>query len=212
MNAFVLSLDPHSNYFSARNSEEYNIQMSLSYEGIGASLQLTDDYVTVIDVIAGGPAAVSGKARDQRPHHRRRRGQERRARRRDRLAARRCRAEDPRARRNPGAPAAAARRCGARLRAEGGRIHPQPRVARSAGLAQGHAHRRAQRPRDQGRRHHGAEFLPGLRCQPRRSQGLPQHHPRRAAADRRIAQGRRRGAHHGLACQRRRLSAGSRIA
>ena len=61
MNAFVLSLDPHSNYFSARNSEEYNIQMSLSYEGIGASLQLTDDYVTVIDVIAGGPAAVSGK-------------------------------------------------------------------------------------------------------------------------------------------------------
>jgi carboxyl-terminal processing protease len=61
MNAFVLSLDPHSNYFSARNSEEYNIQMSLSYEGIGASLQLTDDYVTVIDVIAGGPAALSGK-------------------------------------------------------------------------------------------------------------------------------------------------------
>ena len=59
MNAFVLSLDPHSNYFSARNSEEYNIQMSLSYEGIGASLNLTDDYVTVIDVIAGGPAAVS---------------------------------------------------------------------------------------------------------------------------------------------------------
>src|ERR1022692_1469189 len=61
MNAYVLSLDPHSNYFSPRNSEEYNIQMSLSYEGIGASLALTDDYVTVIDVIAGGPAAVSGK-------------------------------------------------------------------------------------------------------------------------------------------------------
>ena len=64
MNAFVLSLDPHSNYFSARNSEEYNIQMSLSYDGIGASLQLTDDYVTVINVIAGGPAAVSGKLAD----------------------------------------------------------------------------------------------------------------------------------------------------
>ncbi len=64
MNAFVLSLDPHSNYFSARNSEEYNIQMSLSYEGIGASLALTDDFVTVINVIAGGPAAVSGKLSD----------------------------------------------------------------------------------------------------------------------------------------------------
>src|SRR6201995_4520310 len=35
--------------------------MSLSYEGIGASLQLNDDYVTVTDVIAGGPAATSGK-------------------------------------------------------------------------------------------------------------------------------------------------------
>ena len=61
MNAYVLSLDPHSNYFSPRDSQEYNIQMSLSYEGIGASLQLKDDYVTVIDVIAGGPAAISGK-------------------------------------------------------------------------------------------------------------------------------------------------------
>jgi carboxyl-terminal processing protease len=61
MNAYVLSLDPHSNYFSPRNSEEYNIQMSLSYEGIGASLNLTDDYVTVIDVIPGGPAAISKK-------------------------------------------------------------------------------------------------------------------------------------------------------
>ena len=211
MNAFVLSLDPHSNYFSPRNSEEYNIQMSLSYEGIGASLQLTDDYVTVIDVIAGGPAAVSGKLGANDRITAVGEGQERRAHRRDRLAARRCRAEDSRARRHPGAPAAAARRSGARLRAEGGGVHPKPRVARSAGLAQGHAHRRAQRPRDQGRRHHGAELLPGLRCQPRRSQGLPQHHPRRAAADRRIAQRRRRGAHHGSSRQRRRLSAGGRV-
>jgi carboxyl-terminal processing protease len=59
MNSFVLSLDPHSNYFSARNSDEYNIQMSLSYEGIGASLSSTDDYVTVLDVIPGGPAALA---------------------------------------------------------------------------------------------------------------------------------------------------------
>src|SRR5262249_2741197 len=59
MNAYADTLDPHSNYFSPRNSEEYRIQMSLSYEGIGASLQLTDDYVTVLDVIPGGPAAVT---------------------------------------------------------------------------------------------------------------------------------------------------------
>jgi carboxyl-terminal processing protease len=60
MNSYADTLDPHSNYFSPRNSEEYRIQMSLSYEGIGASLQLTDDYVTVLDEIPGGPAAVTG--------------------------------------------------------------------------------------------------------------------------------------------------------
>ena len=43
MNAYARSFDPHSSYFSARNSEEYRIQMSLSYEGIGATLQSSDD-------------------------------------------------------------------------------------------------------------------------------------------------------------------------
>ena len=61
MNAYSHTMDPHSTYFSPRNSEEYRIQMSLSYEGIGASLQLRDDYVTVLSIIPGGPAAVSGK-------------------------------------------------------------------------------------------------------------------------------------------------------
>lgn len=60
MNSFAHVFDPHSSYFSPRNSEEYRIQMSLSYEGIGASLQLVDDYVTVLNVLPGGPAAVSG--------------------------------------------------------------------------------------------------------------------------------------------------------
>ncbi len=60
MNSFAHVFDPHSSYFSPRNSEEYKIQMSLSYEGIGASLQLVDDYVTVLNVLPGGPAAVNG--------------------------------------------------------------------------------------------------------------------------------------------------------
>jgi carboxyl-terminal processing protease len=60
MNAYARSFDPHSSYFSPRNSEEYRIQMSLNYEGIGASLQLVDDYVTIMNVIEGGPAAVAG--------------------------------------------------------------------------------------------------------------------------------------------------------
>ena len=60
MNAYCAVYDPHSNYFSPRSSEEYRIQMSLSYEGIGASLQLTDDYVTVTNILPGGPAATDG--------------------------------------------------------------------------------------------------------------------------------------------------------
>jgi len=60
MNAFAHTLDPHSSYLSPRNSEEYRIQMSLSYFGIGASLQTEDDYVMVINIIPGGPAAIDG--------------------------------------------------------------------------------------------------------------------------------------------------------
>jgi carboxyl-terminal processing protease len=61
MNAFAMTLDPHSNYLSPRQSEEYKIQMSLSYEGIGASLQLDEEFVQVMNVIPGGPAAVDGR-------------------------------------------------------------------------------------------------------------------------------------------------------
>ena len=60
MNAYARTFDPHSSYFSPRNSEEYRIQMSLSYVGIGATLQNTDEYVSIVNVIAGGPAAVAG--------------------------------------------------------------------------------------------------------------------------------------------------------
>ena len=60
MQAFAHTLDPHSSYLSPRNSEEYRIQMSLSYFGIGASLQTEDDYVHIVSIIPGGPAAVDG--------------------------------------------------------------------------------------------------------------------------------------------------------
>jgi carboxyl-terminal processing protease len=67
MNAFAHTLDPHSSYFSPRNSEEYRIRMSLNYDGIGASLQMQDEYVTVMGIIEGGPAAADGtlKPRDR---------------------------------------------------------------------------------------------------------------------------------------------------
>lgn len=65
MNAMAHTMDPHSSYLSPRNSEEYRIQMSLSYDGIGASLQLEDDYVTVINVIPGGPAQIDGQLKPE---------------------------------------------------------------------------------------------------------------------------------------------------
>jgi carboxyl-terminal processing protease len=60
MNAFANTVDPHTSYYSPRNSEEYRIQMSLNYDGIGATLQLQDEYVAIINVIEGGPAALDG--------------------------------------------------------------------------------------------------------------------------------------------------------
>lgn len=61
MNSFARTLDPHSSYLSPRQSEEYRIAMSLSYQGIGASLQLDDETVKVLNIIPGGPAAIDGR-------------------------------------------------------------------------------------------------------------------------------------------------------
>jgi carboxyl-terminal processing protease len=65
MNAVAHNMDPHSSYLSPRQSEEYRIQMSLSYDGIGASLQLEDDYVKVANIIAGGPAQIDGQLKQE---------------------------------------------------------------------------------------------------------------------------------------------------
>ncbi len=65
MNAFAHALDPHSSYMSPRNSEEYRIQMSLSYFGIGASLQTEDDFVKIAGIIPGGPAAADGSLKPE---------------------------------------------------------------------------------------------------------------------------------------------------
>jgi carboxyl-terminal processing protease len=65
MNAVAHNMDPHSSYLSPRQSEEYRIQMSLSYDGIGASLQLDGDYVQVTDIIPGGPAQIDGQLKRQ---------------------------------------------------------------------------------------------------------------------------------------------------
>ncbi|AHM59380.1 carboxyl-terminal protease [Flammeovirgaceae bacterium 311] len=59
MNAFTESFDPHTSYFSPRTAENFNINMSKSLEGIGATLTTDGDYTKVADVVAGGPAFKS---------------------------------------------------------------------------------------------------------------------------------------------------------
>ena len=56
MNALSESYDPHTNYFSPVSSEDFNISMRLSLEGIGARLNSDGDYTVVVEIVSGGPA------------------------------------------------------------------------------------------------------------------------------------------------------------
>lgn len=59
-NAFLRAIDPHSAYFPPHQSENFNIHMSLSLEGIGAVLQADGESVKVLRLVAGGPADKAG--------------------------------------------------------------------------------------------------------------------------------------------------------
>lgn len=61
LEAFARGLDPHSSFFSADQLEDFKIQMSLSLEGIGATLSSKDGFTVVEQLIAGGAAARNGK-------------------------------------------------------------------------------------------------------------------------------------------------------
>tara|TARA_B100000700_G_scaffold253107_1_gene284830 strand:+ start:1354 stop:3417 length:2064 start_codon:yes stop_codon:yes gene_type:complete len=51
---------PHTSYMSPKNSEDFDINMSLSLEGIGALLSIDGPYTSISSLIAGGPAEKSG--------------------------------------------------------------------------------------------------------------------------------------------------------
>lgn len=59
MNAFARQIDPHTSYLSPRSADEFQSEMSLSLEGIGAVLQSEDDYTIIRSLVTGGPAAGS---------------------------------------------------------------------------------------------------------------------------------------------------------
>jgi len=60
-NSLTLLYDPHTNYWSPRTSENFNINMRLSLEGIGAVLQTEDEHTKVVRLVAGGPADKQGQ-------------------------------------------------------------------------------------------------------------------------------------------------------
>ncbi len=61
MAAYTTAVDPHTDYFSAKASAEFDISMKLSLVGIGAVLQERDGYTTIRELVAGGPAQLSTK-------------------------------------------------------------------------------------------------------------------------------------------------------
>ena len=60
VNALATLYDPHTAYFSPRTTENFQINMTLSLEGIGAELTTEDEYTKVTRVIPGGPADLQG--------------------------------------------------------------------------------------------------------------------------------------------------------
>ncbi|WP_419535747.1 carboxy terminal-processing peptidase [Endozoicomonas sp.] len=61
INAFAGIYDPHTQYFSPQTAENFDINMSLSLEGIGAVLSAEDEYTKVVSVVPGGPAEKAGQ-------------------------------------------------------------------------------------------------------------------------------------------------------
>ena len=59
-NAITSLYDPHTNYLSPKSQEDFEINMSLSLEGIGAILSTEDGITKIVRLIPGGPADKSG--------------------------------------------------------------------------------------------------------------------------------------------------------
>jgi len=61
VNAYTLSIEPHTSYMSPERSENFDISMRLSLQGIGAVLRSDDEYTVVQKVVPGGPADKRGQ-------------------------------------------------------------------------------------------------------------------------------------------------------
>ena len=63
VNAYVSAIEPHTGYFSPRATENFKIRMSLSLEGIGAVLQMQNEFTVVQRIVPGGAAELEGTLR-----------------------------------------------------------------------------------------------------------------------------------------------------
>ena len=61
INTLSNQFDPHSSYLSPRSAEDFDMNMSLKLEGIGALLGADDDYTKIVSLVPGGPAEKSGE-------------------------------------------------------------------------------------------------------------------------------------------------------
>jgi carboxyl-terminal processing protease len=65
MNSFARAIEAHTSYLSPRNAERFQMEMNLSFEGIGAVLLSEDDYTVIRSVVPGGPADKSQKIKPE---------------------------------------------------------------------------------------------------------------------------------------------------
>ncbi len=65
INILSNQFDPHSTYLSPRSAEDFDVNMSLKLNGIGALLGMEDDYTKIISLVPGGPAEKSGKIKPE---------------------------------------------------------------------------------------------------------------------------------------------------
>jgi carboxyl-terminal processing protease len=63
LNSYANAVDPHTDYFTPRSADNFNLTMSNTLEGIGAVLQKQDDVVAIREIVAGGPASKTGKVK-----------------------------------------------------------------------------------------------------------------------------------------------------
>ena len=61
LNTLAQSYGPHSSYYPPQLNEDFDIQMSLSLTGIGATLTSEDGFIKIVSLVPGGPAAVDGR-------------------------------------------------------------------------------------------------------------------------------------------------------